>query len=153
MATYHTVMRLLENHLSQGYCVYMDNYYSSPTLFADLLTKGTDAVGTCVCDRKYIPKSQLNTLKLKKGESLFLRHKDITATRFYEKQNVYMLSTQHVNDLTPIRRKGASEDLHVPLMVHHYNYQMGGVDLKLETVLCFGLQEYEVVQKSTLAAN
>ena len=80
---------LTTNHLSQGYCVYMDNYYSSPTLFADLLTKGTDAVGTCVCDRKYFPKSQLNTLKLKKGESLFLRHKDITATRFYEKRNVY----------------------------------------------------------------
>ena len=45
---YHTVMRLLENQLDQGYCVYVDNYYSSPTLFTDLLAKNIDAVGTCI---------------------------------------------------------------------------------------------------------
>ena len=69
-ATYHTVMRLLENHLSQGYCVFMDNCYSSPTLYTDLLAKGTGAVGACICDSKYFPKSQLNSSKLKKVESL-----------------------------------------------------------------------------------
>lgn len=40
-----------------------------------------------------------------------------------------MLSTRHVSDLTTVRRRGASEDLEVPLMVHHYNQEMGGVDL------------------------
>ena len=30
-ATYHVVIRLLEDYLDQGHCVFMDNYYTSPT--------------------------------------------------------------------------------------------------------------------------
>lgn len=75
-ATYHTVMRLLENHLSQGYCVFMDNYYTSPILYTDLLAKGTDAVGTCIMNRKHFPSKLLNEEKLKKGSQLkgFMRN-------------------------------------------------------------------------------
>ena len=36
-AIYHVVMRLLSDHLDQGHCVFMDNFYSSPMLFSDLL--------------------------------------------------------------------------------------------------------------------
>ena len=46
-ATYHVVMRLLSDHLDQGHCVFMDNFYSSSMLFSDLLVRSTDAVGTC----------------------------------------------------------------------------------------------------------
>ena len=47
-ATYHVVMRLMKDYLDQGYCVFMDNFYSSPTLFNNLLLRSTDAVGTCL---------------------------------------------------------------------------------------------------------
>ena len=40
-----------------------------------------------------------------------------------------MLSTRHVNDLVTVRRRGATEDLQVLLMIHHYHNEMGGVDL------------------------
>ena len=56
-ATYHVVLRLMKDYLDQGYCVFMDNYYSSPILFNDLLVRGTDAVGTCVPRRKNFPKN------------------------------------------------------------------------------------------------
>ena len=62
----------------------MDNYYNSPTLYSDLVLKGTDAVGTCVCARTNFPKKQMNQVKLKRGNSVFLRHNDLTAVRFFE---------------------------------------------------------------------
>ena len=138
-AMYHTVMRLLENHLGQGYCVFMDNYYSSPILYKDLVSNGTDAVGTVISNRKNYPSQQLNSFTLKRGESTFLRHNDITALRFFEKRNVYMLSTRHGKDLVRVRCKGATEDLNVPLVVHHYNCLMGGVDLVDQYLVYYAL--------------
>ena len=85
-AMYHTVMRLLENHLDQGYCVYMNNYYSSPTVFTGLLAKNTDAVEAYIPRQVNFPKNQLNSVRLKKGESIFVQHDDLTASRFYEKE-------------------------------------------------------------------
>ncbi len=43
---YGVVMKLVEPFLNKGYSVYMDNFYSSPLLFEDLLSKNTCAVGT-----------------------------------------------------------------------------------------------------------
>ena len=101
-ATYHTVMSLLENHLGRGFCEYMDNYYSSPTLYSDLVLKGTDTMGTCVCTRTNFPKKQMNQVKLKRRNSVFLRHNDLTAVRFFEQRNVFMLSICHSKDLVKI---------------------------------------------------
>ena len=105
--------------------MYMDNYYSSPTLYSDLVLKGMDAVGIYVSTRTNFPNKQMNQVKLKRGESVFLTYNDLTAVRFFEKQNVFMLSTCHSKDLVKIRRRGASEDLDLPLMIHHYNCEMG----------------------------
>ena len=69
-AMYHIVMRLLENHLGQGYCVFMDNYYTSPTLLLDLVSRGTDAIGTCLFKRKQFPCDALNKATLQKGDSV-----------------------------------------------------------------------------------
>ena len=33
------------------------------------------------------------------------------------------------NMTTTVRRRGSSEDMTIPLMVHHYNDSMGGVDI------------------------
>lgn len=43
---YDVVFKLLEHCLRKGYTVYMDNYYSSPLLFKDLLAAGTTSSGT-----------------------------------------------------------------------------------------------------------
>ena len=39
-------MNMVEGLENQGYIIYTDNFYSSPTLFTDLVNKGFDAVGT-----------------------------------------------------------------------------------------------------------
>ena len=38
--TYDLVMRLMQPYLNVGRCLYVDNYYTSPTLFAELRTLG-----------------------------------------------------------------------------------------------------------------
>ena len=44
--SYDVVMNMVEGLENQGYIVYTDNFYSSPTLFTDLVNKGFGAVGT-----------------------------------------------------------------------------------------------------------
>jgi hypothetical protein len=40
------VMELMALYLSKGYTLYVDNWYSSPTLFHRLLEAGTNVLGT-----------------------------------------------------------------------------------------------------------
>ena len=57
-------MKLVQPFLNKGYSVYMDNFYSSPALFEELLSKKTFAVGTLRTNRNNFPLS----LKPCKGE-------------------------------------------------------------------------------------
>ena len=41
--TYDLVMRLMQPYLNVGRCLYVDNYYTSPTLFAELYRQNTGA--------------------------------------------------------------------------------------------------------------
>lgn len=48
-------MQMVTGLEGQGYLVYMDNFYSSPTLFTDLHDAGFGAVGTIDPKRKGYP--------------------------------------------------------------------------------------------------
>ena len=47
-------MRLMQPNLNAGHCLYIDNYYTSPTLFNDLYELNTGTCGTARY-RKGIP--------------------------------------------------------------------------------------------------
>ena len=49
------VLSLIKELLEKGYCIYMDNFYSSPALFRQLSEQQTDAVGTVQVSRKNMP--------------------------------------------------------------------------------------------------
>ena len=54
---YDVVLGLTEGYLSQGYSLYIDNFYTSPTLVYDLYQKGVQGIlkiksylwGWCIC--------------------------------------------------------------------------------------------------------
>ena len=58
---------------NKGYRVFVDNFYSSPALFQDLLEEGFEACGTLRSNRKGIPED-VKTAKLRKGESHFSKN-------------------------------------------------------------------------------
>ena len=129
--TYHVVMGLLRRagFLDKGYSVYMDNYYASPTLFDTLFAQNTIAVGTVRANRKEMPKAIKNT-KLKKGEVIFRQRDNLLALKWFDKRDVFILSTKHLPTMSianDLNRDG--DPIVKPTSVLDYNKNMGGVDL------------------------
>ena len=64
--THAVVLKLLEGLENRGHHVYMDNYYSSPSLFQHLRRLGFEACGTVRTNRRGVPEEI--KAKLQKGE-------------------------------------------------------------------------------------
>ncbi|XP_052351639.1 piggyBac transposable element-derived protein 4-like [Oncorhynchus keta] len=63
------VMTMLASHLGKGHTLYVDNWYSSPTLFQHLLSNSTGACGTVRSNRKGMP--AFGCRKMQRGEVEF----------------------------------------------------------------------------------
>ena len=61
------IYTLVKPLFDKGYCIYMDNFFSSLQLYEVLCQNNTDAVGTLCANRKGVLK-KLTNKKLKKGE-------------------------------------------------------------------------------------
>jgi len=95
---HHVVTKLLTPFFDEGYTVFMDNYYTSPTLFKDLLCKSIAAVGTAITNWKNFPKFETPTTKPPKGTCSFLyhkelMHKELMAARWLNNWDIFCLST------------------------------------------------------------
>ena len=55
---YDAVMKLMDPFFDQGYHLYVDNFYTSDTLFKDLFARGVAATGTIIENRRFYSKSQ-----------------------------------------------------------------------------------------------
>ena len=66
---YDVVMDLMSSMFLQGYHLFVDNFYSSPQLFIDLLEKGCAATGTVRENRKGFPKGLGNGMDKKLPEA------------------------------------------------------------------------------------
>lgn len=60
------VLELTNSFLNKGYCLFLDNYYTSPELIDKLLRQKTDCIGTMRVNRKGVP-TEIKTIKFKKG--------------------------------------------------------------------------------------
>lgn len=138
------VKELSELIINKGYTLFLDNWYSSPTIFEYLLAHDTNAIGTVRNNRKNMPK-ELNELKLKKGETATRSSRGILALKWSDRKDVYLLSTKHMNaQMTDTGKKkvhkgGRSERNKEmkPKCVMEYNHGMGGVDRQDQVLACF----------------
>lgn len=116
--------------LEKGHHVYMDNYYTSPELFEELLYKYTFACGTVRPNRKGLPKA-VTTAKIKiRNQCVFRRNASLLAFRWLEKKPVTMLSTIHSAQMVEtgkVTREG--QRVVKPSAIVDYCSLMGGVDL------------------------
>ena len=115
------VKDLTKNYRGPGHHPYVDNFYTSPQLFKDLLEAGTLACGTIRSNRKGFPAAVKD--KVDQNDSLFCKA-DMTggfmiAVHWKDKRDVFALTTIHGN--------AVGDDIpHKPELISEYNKYMGG---------------------------
>ncbi|KAJ8966363.1 hypothetical protein NQ314_003564 [Rhamnusium bicolor] len=96
------VLTLLKKYLNKGHVLYIDNWYTSPSLFLYLHNNQTNATGTVKHNRKYMPALKE---KLNKGEMMFKSAGPILAIKWCDKRDIFMLSTNDEIGMAEIGKK------------------------------------------------
>jgi hypothetical protein len=121
--------RLLKPLLDKGYCLKVDNFYTSPKLADILISHTTDVYGTVEMTRKDMPPSG-KSKKLKKGEGRSSGFPKAEALQWRDKKNV-LLSTIHNAKMVDVE-DGQKKKMKLQV-VTDYNDTMSGVDLLTST--------------------
>lgn len=86
-ATHKVVIKLMKDLTGKLHKVYMDNFYSAPALFLDLLENSLYARGTKIQPRKHFPKLKKAKEKLPETNRLSVsKTNDITATPWHNQK-------------------------------------------------------------------
>ena len=127
------VLTLAKKLLGKGYCIFMDNWYSSPGLFRELHMKQTDAVGTVRLSRKNMPGELKN--KIVVGQTIACYSKDMMVVKWMDKREVSVLSTFHRNDMNIVHNHRGDKEK--PNAILLYNNNMGAVDVADQMLVAY----------------
>ena len=120
---------MVNNLLGKGYCLFIDNYYTSYEITSCLVQNKTDSVGTLRRDRKHLPKAVMDkNLKLKVSERK-VRYESkigIMCIQWKDKKDVFAMSTCVEDGILQVR--GAGQPKGISKVIDTYNKNMGGVD-------------------------
>ena len=95
-ATHVTLTELTRKIEGHSHKLYMDNFFSSPELFDDLVKKQIYCCGTVRPNRRGMPQDlRLKTTKLKRGDIRVRTRDDLTAILWRDKRDVCMLTNIH----------------------------------------------------------
>ncbi|UYV79603.1 hypothetical protein LAZ67_17003232 [Cordylochernes scorpioides] len=121
------ITTLLQPYMNKGHSLWVDNWYSSPTLFNFLHQRQTNVCGTVRKNRKEMPRFGK---KLKIGETEAKHTQNLLALKYKDKREVFMLSTMHKNEFANTNKRDKVTNLPIqkPSAVIDYNQKMGTVD-------------------------
>ena len=140
--SYDVVMHLIKDYLNQGRTLYVDNFYTSPTLALDLFEFKTHLTGTLDKTRSGVPVEVLTMLEMlsdketSRGDGYYVRDKSVVYCAWKDTKCILLLSTQHPgHSENTVKRnskdstgKFMKKDVPIPSPVYFYNKEMGGVD-------------------------
>ncbi|XP_048053355.1 piggyBac transposable element-derived protein 4-like isoform X2 [Megalobrama amblycephala] len=136
--SYESVMALVdENMLGSGYKLFVDKFYTSPTLFRDLLCKKIWACGPVWANRAGFPETTVNKLtrNAPRGTMRWIRNDELLFVEWKDSQEVQMCSTFHKaykGDTVQRKVKGDAHrtlvEVPIPAVVLDYNRNMEAVD-------------------------
>lgn len=116
-----TVLRLLRPLLNMGHVVFMDNWFTSPTLARYLKKKHTDCVGTVSSNTKHMPLA-LAKAPLAEGEYIARHSGDVAVVTCQDRRRFSCISTYH--DMSQVKTR----ESYKLKLISDYNRGMGGVD-------------------------
>lgn len=120
------VNTLMKPYLQKGHKLFIDNLYTSPSLAKFLHKKNTNVTGTVRKNRIGMPKL---TSKLEVGQTESQYTTTMLATRWKDRRDVYMLTTQYENKMIAISKKDHhGNQINKSLSVLKYNENMGFID-------------------------
>ena len=133
----HTVYKLLERFIGQGYHVFMDNYYNSVKLARRMHGDGIHVSGTLRMNRgaPKIIKDLKRRTNLKVGDTFFRRKGDVFVISWFSNRLVTMITTADCCTMEPhlhrTKKKGVYKEVQTqrPRCIRQYTAHMGGVDL------------------------
>ena len=136
------VLRLVDPIRDLGHHLYVDNLYTSPSLFRELHLRGFEACGTLRINRRGVPPEVKTALK--KGEKRVVPVDDNMAViQWHDKRLVSILSTLHSDSPVETERRsrsapGGREVVEKPEAVVEYNMYMGGIDHGYQLLSYYG---------------
>ncbi|KAH3797952.1 piggyBac transposable element-derived protein 4-like [Dreissena polymorpha] len=128
------VLDLSHELRGKWHIVNVDNFFTSPKLFDELLKQETYARGTVRSNRKGYPVKQLGKKTVKtQGDFVFATKGEQLASVWMDKKAIYTLSTAENPkdiDATVLRktRSGEVHEVQAPRTIPEYNQNMNGVD-------------------------
>ncbi|KAJ8277295.1 hypothetical protein GJAV_G00073640 [Gymnothorax javanicus] len=133
------VIELLTPYFGTGYHVYVDNWYTSTSLFTELKQRQFGACGTYRENGTGFPVVQANDMpkKAARGTIKWLRKDDVLYVKWMDSREVRMCSTFHkAFEGDTVGRKVKStggtwaiSQVPIPASVRDYNKYMGGMNL------------------------
>ena len=130
------VKDLAEDIQGKNYFLFFDNFFSSPTLLANLSDSKIYCVGTVAANRKEYPKfTKSEVTALERGQHIATQvlAEKVHCFVWKDRKPVYFVDTICKTDHTDVVSRrlpdGSSIDVACPLAVKLYNQNMGGVDL------------------------
>ena len=123
---------LTEQFRGKAHRVFCDNFFSSPTLFQELLRHDLYACGTVRQNRRGLP-PQIRSTTLERGESMSWKNDSLLVIAWQDKRPVHVLSTlSQPGEMETVGRRerdGSLVSVSCPSAILTYTKYMGGVDL------------------------